>query len=257
MAVFDTYARYYNLLYKDKDYTAESVFVLDLLRKNGSNPSNVLDLGCGTGRHGFEMALRGVEVVGVDLSETMLAIGRRYLHDAGKEDIAAPLPDLRHGDVREVRLERRFGAVVSLFHVVSYQTVEQDAPAMLATAREHLVPGGLFFFDFWHGPGVLRQLPEYRERTLEDQNTLVKRMASPELIVSENVVNVHYTVTVYDRPSGDISSLQETHRMRYWFIPELRFLAGQAGFVPVAYGGWMHESLPGLDDWNAWMLLRA
>ena len=47
----------------------------DLVQRRG--PASVLDAGCGTGRVAIELARRGVEVVGVDVDESMLATARR------------------------------------------------------------------------------------------------------------------------------------------------------------------------------------
>jgi hypothetical protein len=127
---------------------------------------------------------------------------------------------------------------------------------MLETAQVHLKPGGLFFFDFWHGPGVLADPPTRRERTMEDDKTRVRRLAVPEHRVSDNVVVVNYSVILTDIGNGVSSLLEEAHSMRYWFVPELRYLARQAGFDPVAKGGWLRQDAPGLEDWNAWMAVR-
>jgi 2-polyprenyl-3-methyl-5-hydroxy-6-metoxy-1,4-benzoquinol methylase len=42
---------------------------------------SVLDAGCGTGRVGRELARRGLDVVGVDLDETLLQTARRKAPD--------------------------------------------------------------------------------------------------------------------------------------------------------------------------------
>jgi SAM-dependent methyltransferase len=257
MALFADYARYYNLLYQDKDYAGEAGFILDILKKHGCAPATLLDLGCGTGRHALELTRRGIEVTGVDLSATMLELGRSSLKALPPAGFPVALPELLQGDARNVRLGKKFAACSSLFHVMSYQNTEEDALALFASAREHLAPGGLFFFDFWHGPGVLRALPERRERTLEDASTRVRRLAEPEHRLSDNVVVVNYTVSIRDLTSGAAMELREAHSMRYWFLPELRFLAQQAGFRILQTGGWMHENPPSLDDWNAWMLCRT
>ncbi|MDR2055511.1 MAG: class I SAM-dependent methyltransferase [Desulfovibrio sp.] len=257
MPVFADYARYYNLLYRDKDYAGEAVFVLETLNGLGIAPGALLDIGCGTGRHALEMTRRGVRVTGVDVSKTMLAMGEKNIAALNSSDFPCPLPVLRQGDARNIRLRQQVDAVTSLFHVMSYQNSEDDALSVLRTAREHLAPGGLFFFDFWHGPGVLRDLPERRERTMEDADTRLRRLAVPEHHVGDNVVVVNYTVDITDIAQKRTAGIRESHSMRYWFLPELRYLARQAGFSVAGEGGWMRREPPGLSDWNAWMVLRA
>ena len=255
MSVFQDYARYYNLLYRDKDYSGETSFVLDVLKSHGCVPQTLLDLGCGTCRHAVEMAKRGIRATGVDSSESMLAMGKENISGLANEMFSAPLPELAQGDARTVRLGRKFDAVVSLFHVMSYQNTEEDALAEFATAREHLEPGGLFLFDFWHGPGVLRDPPTNRERVLEDGDTRIQRFAVPEHRLNDDIVVVNYSVSICDVKSGRTAELHEAHSMRYWFMPELRYLAKQAGLSVVDAGGWLRRHTPGLNDWNAWMLV--
>jgi hypothetical protein len=45
--------------------------------------------------------------------------------------------------------------------------------------------------------------------------------------------------------------------MRYWFLPELKFLARRSGFAPLGQGGWMEEGFITTPfPWYAWLLLR-
>jgi cyclopropane fatty-acyl-phospholipid synthase-like methyltransferase len=63
-------------------HTAQEVdFFLELFSLEPG--STVLDMGCGTGRHAIELAKRGFEVVGVDLSAKMLEVARRNALRAG------------------------------------------------------------------------------------------------------------------------------------------------------------------------------
>lgn len=252
MTVFADYARYYNLLYHDKDYAGETDFIRDCLQKAGCMPRTLLDLGCGTGRHALEMAKRGIVATGVDMSETMLAMGRQALA-AAAVPLAAPLPILHHGDARTIRLGKKFDAVVSLFHVMSYQLTETDALAVLETAREHLNPGGIFLFDFWYGPGVLTDPPTEREKVMEDPSIIVMRHAKPVHRINDNIVEVHYKITLTDKASGQTSELTETHLMRYWFLPELRHLVQTAGFAVLTEGAWLENAMPEKKTWNVWM----
>lgn len=73
MSVFGAYSHYYNLFYKDKDYAGEVRYVRVRIRKYRPDAKTILNLGCGTGRQDFELNSRGYEIVGVDMSENMLA----------------------------------------------------------------------------------------------------------------------------------------------------------------------------------------
>ena len=74
MPVFGAYSRYYDLLYRDKDYAGEAAYVHGLIERYRPGSVSILDLGCGTGRHDFCLAELGHELTGVDLSHEMLAV---------------------------------------------------------------------------------------------------------------------------------------------------------------------------------------
>src|SRR5260221_4703226 len=150
MSVFGTYSRYYNLLYKDKDYMGEAEYVGTLIREHHPRAKSVLDLGCGTGRHASLLARMGYEPTGVDRSSEMLAVDRSASPSAdprkdspGARGGDAPFlhPEFVQGDIRAARLSKRFDVVISLFHVMSYLTTNDDLLAAFATAREPLQPG--------------------------------------------------------------------------------------------------------------------
>ncbi len=260
MINFKDYALFYNLFYTNKAYDAESQFVFDVLFEYESflsdsrlNPT-VLDLGCGTGEHAFALSKHGVKVHGIDLSEHMIAMAKERLSSTPHLENTC-FPVFQTGDARSLRLKCTFDAVISLFHVISYQTSEEDFLAVLETAGSHLMSGGLFLFDFWHGPGVLTDLPEKRERFVENDEVRVLRKACPELIVDKNIVDVNYEIIVSRKAENSQKLINETHRMRYWFIPELRYLAESSGFRVLEQSAWLERREPNLNDWYAWMLL--
>ena len=76
MPVFNAYARYYDLLYKDKDYRSEVNFVEARIREYAPSAKSLLDMGCGTGRHDIPLWEKGYAICGVDQSEQMLAMAR-------------------------------------------------------------------------------------------------------------------------------------------------------------------------------------
>ena len=251
MTVFDAYARYYDLLYRDKDYAGEARFVLERLEAHGPCPESLLDLGCGTGAHCRRFLERVPQVHGLDRSRGMI---ERAL--AGSAPDAA-WPRYHLGDVRQARLGFSLDAVVSLFHVASYQTTNADLEAMLATARAHLRPGGLFLFDFWYGPAVLSAPPAVRIRRVEDQATRVTRISEPRLDHRACTVEVAYRLFVSDKASGRVEELTESHLMRYLFEPELALLAQAQGFGILETAPWMEAGRPpAQDDFGVYAVLR-
>ncbi|MDP3028837.1 MAG: SAM-dependent methyltransferase, partial [Deltaproteobacteria bacterium] len=119
--------------------------------------------------------------------------------------------------------------VISLFHVISYQTTNEDVTAAFETARQHMNPGGVFIFDVWYGPAVLTERPAIRIKRMADDEIEVTRLAEAVLHPNENRVDVHYHVFVRNRDTQAVAELKETHAMRYFFKPEIELLAAQAG----------------------------
>ncbi len=115
----------------------------------GFSPASVLDAGCGTGRVGRELARRGIEVIGVDIDEEMLATAR------------AKAPDVlwRLDDLATVDLGRPFDAIVVAGNVMIFLTPGTEG-AVLENMARHLRPGGVIIAGFQLQPGRL-SLAEY------------------------------------------------------------------------------------------------
>ncbi|MFF9410488.1 class I SAM-dependent DNA methyltransferase [Streptomyces anandii] len=100
--------------------------------------SRVLDLGCGTGVPTARLLSRaGLEVVGVDLSDVMVALAREHVPTA--EFHRADIADLRPGGPRDLG---RFQGVAAFFSLLMLPRAE--IPPALRTVRHLLAPGGLF-----------------------------------------------------------------------------------------------------------------
>jgi SAM-dependent methyltransferase len=80
-AFFDGHAPVYMQNEFTRNTLAEVEFLLDVLRLPAG--ARILDLGCGTGRHAVELARRGYNLVGVDLSRGMLHQAQAAARGAG------------------------------------------------------------------------------------------------------------------------------------------------------------------------------
>jgi SAM-dependent methyltransferase len=253
VSVFSGYARYYDLLYKDKDYVAETIYVDGLLNRYGGEISSILDLGCGSGTHAALLANKGYEVRGIDSSPQMLELASSRLERMSRHaDVS-----FAEGDVRSYRAGRQYDAVVALFHVVSYQTTNTDLLAIFETARHHVRRGGLFVFDCWYGPAVLTIRPAVRTKRCEDAEIEVTRIAQPELHPNENCVDIKFDLHVRNKANGHTEHLCETHRMRYLFMPEVDELLTESEFTRVRAEEWVSGKAPGCDTWSVCFLAQG
>jgi len=255
VTVFNAYARYYDLLYKDKDYTAEAQFISGLIREFAPESRKLLELGCGTGIHAQMLSAEGYQIHGVDFSQDMLDCAEQRLKSLPLEH-AARL-SFSCEDIRHFRQDAGFDVVLSLFHVVSYQTTQDDLLATFNTARNHLNSGGLFIFDCWYGPAVITDKPSVRVKRLQDERIAVTRIADPKLYPNDNRVDVNYQVFVKEKSTSKVEELNETHRMRYLFEPEVEALCSVSGFNLVGSGEWMSGKTPGFDTWGVYFIVEA
>lgn len=248
MSVFRDYSNYYDLLYQDKDYYAEVNYIHQLIQGENPGTKTILNLGCGTGKHDLLLAELGYELVSVDISETMIEIA--------KSQNSHPKIDYWVGDVRNFEIDQTFDAVISLFHVMSYQTTEKDLSDSFRTVQKHLTLKGIFIFDCWYGPGVVADPPKHVKKNVEDQNIRVQRKTTPFQIPEKNIVTVQFEVKVEKKNTSIKNVFKEIHPMRYWFNEEIQFIASQSGLSRVEYYKWMTLKKPIDKDWYIVNILK-
>jgi predicted TPR repeat methyltransferase len=254
MPVFNKYAEYYDALYAEKDYVAECNFLEAIFTTYANQPvQSILDLGCGTGGHVLQLAGRGYTVCGVDRSANMLAIAReKKLKMADGEKII-----LQQGDIRSVELNEQFDVVVSMFAVMSYMVSNDDVQMALKTARRHLLTGGLFIFDAWHGPGVMTDPPADRYKFAQKENMRLIRFAHPVVDIVRQAVDVNYKLLNLEGKKL-VSEVDETHSMRFFFPQEIIFHLQTAGFEVLRLSPFMElERDLNQRDWNFSVVAKA
>lgn len=243
------YSHYYDLLYQDKDYKGEAKYIIRLLKKHGANLGSALELGCGTGKHAKLLVDYGFDTVtGVDLSEGMIEEAKVH-HSTYVRNKQLKF---YQSDVRDVNIEGKdsFDVVLSLFHVVSYQIKTDDVLKEFAMAAKYVKKDGLFLFDVWYGPAVMSVKPETRVKHMESEKVKVMRIAKSDLFPEENKVHVNYEVFITDKETGKMTYTKETHPMRFYFTPELKYYLEQSGFQLLHSEQWMTGSIPSTDTWG-------
>jgi SAM-dependent methyltransferase len=244
-SAFEATSRYYDLLYREKDYAGEVAYIDQLLSRYAVSGRELLEFGSGTGGHGCLLGERGYKVTGIERSSGMVARAAQTSSFKSQE-----------GDICTVQLGRLFDAVLSLFHVVSYQTDNREVQAVFARAADHLRPGGLFIFDVWYSPAVYTKRPEVRVRRLTDGKVDITRIAEPINRVNENCVDVHYTIFVHELSTGVCETISEVHPMRHFTIPEIDLLASVSGFERIIAEELLTGATPSADTWGVCLVLQ-
>jgi len=213
--------------------------VLRRLRARGLDRGLVVDLGCGSGIASEAFLRAGFDVLGVDVSRSMLAIARARCAFSGRRArfregsfVDVPLPPcvavVAFGEVLGYAFDRRSGA--------------EAFAALAQRVRGALAPGGLFVFDVL-GPGAVGPEPVRRGREGPDWRVAVTltEAGAPPPSLGTLTRDIETTRRL---PNGRERTTRERHVVRL-FPPALvlEALAG-AGLVARRVPGYGGEPFP-------------
>ena len=240
------YAELYDLFYAEKDYDAECDFVEQVLTVYGAQPGkSIIDIACGTGGHALRLAGRGYEVVGRDRSDAMVAIGRSKAEELGLTvDLQGSTP------MQSLDLGCRFDHAICLFSSFSYLLSNEDVAGTIAAVARHLVPSGLFVFDFRNYLTAVTGFEPKRRLQVERNGARVTRLSETKLYPLVNQMHTRYTWSTAG-PDGSTTELVETHKLRYFSMEELRYLLETGGFHVLDFVPFMGLGTPVEETtWN-------
>jgi SAM-dependent methyltransferase len=175
----------------------------------------LLDLACGTGRHAVELARRGYEVVGFDLSLAMLA---RAGEDA--QERRAKL-NFVQGDMRDMTFEEQFDGVYCWNTSFGYFEEDKNAQVVDRVHRA-LKGGGLFLLDVVNRDFLVRQSPSLA--WFEGDGCVCMDEMSVDFITSR--MRVKRTMMLDDGRSREIE-----YSMRIYSLHELGKILHDHGFT--------------------------
>ena len=103
-------------------------------------PRTVLDMGCGTGRDLNQLATHGVVCTGVDFVPTMIEYAKS----------AYPGIHFLVGDMRDLRLNKRFDVIMTLGSGLNYMLTNSDLNRAIETFRVLSADGALLIIEPLH-----------------------------------------------------------------------------------------------------------
>ena len=186
-------------------------------------PARILDLCCGHGRHSVELARRGFEVVGLDLSAYHIELAEQAAGDAGVS------VTFIEDDMRNLPVAPPFDAVLNMFTAFGYLESDAQDAKVIARVADALKPGGRFFIDVNNISRTLRQFQPVAVTRVDDGTLLVEERA---YIADAGRLETHWTVVA---PSGE--RREGDFQVRAYTATEYRGMFERAGLrLSASYG---------------------
>ena len=195
-------AKYYDSLYKSKNYNEESQFIVKLFKKY--NIRSVLDIGCGTGSHIAKLEKEGFECTGIDLNQEMLDIAR--------QKVKAPL---YQANMINFDLGLKYDAIICMFATFNYLLTDESAIKTLSCFYKHLNSKGIVLIDL---------------HNLQNRGSKTDKIKDIERIMKwsyDKASRMEKTKIKFIVPEGII---EDEHTMRIYSIEEMERLLKNTGF---------------------------
>lgn len=216
MDAYTSFAEVYDMFMDNVPYEEWSRYLTELLKEYRIEEGVVCELGCGTGKMTRLLADAGYDMIGVDMSEDMLAI-------ASMENPQQILYLCQ--DMRELELYGTVAAVVSVCDSMNYLLEEEDLLEVFQRVNEYLEPGGVFLFD-------LNTI--YKYETLLGETTICENRPEGSFIWenyydAEEQIN-EYDLTLFIQEKENLyRKFEETHYQRGYSMEKIRTLLEEAG----------------------------
>ena len=219
MEMYEDFALVYDRFMDETPYEEWCQFVVGRLKQDQITDGILLDLGCGTGSMTELLAKQGYDMIGVDLSDSMLDIAMEKRAQSGHNILYL------QQDMREFELYGTVRAVICLCDSLNYLLEEDDLLTTFKLVNNYLDPNGLFIFDF---NTVYKYETVIGDSTIaenrEDCSFIWENYYDPEEEINE------YDLTIFVQEEGDtFRRFTETHLQRGYTAEQMRKLVEQAG----------------------------
>lgn len=187
---YSALAAVYDRLNKTVDYSAFADHIERCFERYlPTRPELVLDLGCGTGAVTVELAKRGYDMTGLDLSPDMLS---KAYERAAEEEVPGIL--FLEGDMCDFELYGTVGAVVCCLDGINHLLDPEDVKRCFALVHNYLEPDGLFVFDV-NTPYKFKYIYGDNDYVLEEDGAVCAWRNR----ISEDGMQCDFHLTVFER----------------------------------------------------------
>ena len=231
MSNYDRFAEVYDRLMEDADYKTRTDYLLSLFEKHDRRPALLLDLACGTGGFSNEFAKRGIDVIGVDISEEMLASARQNSAECKTDVLYLCQP------AEELDLYGTVDAAICCLDSLNYLTRPADVQRTFRRLHLFIAPGGLLVFDI----NTVAKLAALDGQVFLDETEDTYCVWRTEY---RRGLCTYYVDLFRQQGDGAWDRELEIHRQRAYTVEELTGWLKAAGFTDIRTCGDMVRRSP-------------
>ena len=140
---YESFAQVYDEFMEDTPYDQWLEYIKEIFKRHGliNNTNIVAELGCGTGNMTTRLAENGFDMIGIDISEEMLAKAIEKTQEKNLDILYL------NQDMREFELYGTVDAIVAVCDSINYVIETEDLLEVFKLVNNYLEPKGLFVFD--------------------------------------------------------------------------------------------------------------
>lgn len=247
MKSFQKFADYYDTIYsKEKNYKKETRFLMKVIKKYSPiEVENILSLGCGTAAHEVILAKQGFKITGIDRSKEMLKIAKEKAEGEGL-DIAFKL-----ADIEKFKINKKFDFAMAMYNVIDYLIKNESLEKALKNTAKSLKKGAIFVFDCRYGPAVLKSRPVDKTKKISEG---IIRKTKQKLEIEGEFIDINFEF-LEKRNKNWKTIAKENHKMRFWYLQELKYFLDKNGFKLIKVCNPMNlNSKISENNWNIFII---
>jgi SAM-dependent methyltransferase len=188
-----------------------------------SNTKQLLDIGCGYGRHALALVNLSYQVTGIDINDS--AIKRAISKQTSPDN-----PLFLHENITNLQSSATFDGAYAHNSVMSYFIDPEHFMATLKNINSLLTANGVFIFDYFFPVNLLRQ-KQYADnvsRTASIDDMTLHSHSTHSINIDQKI---HRAINRYRLTTKEAEkSFQSEDIMRYWLPKEIIAILKTCGF---------------------------
>jgi ubiquinone/menaquinone biosynthesis C-methylase UbiE len=197
-AIYRGLAKYYDLLYPDKNYKQEAGKIRQIIKKYEKTSGNdLLEVACGTGKHA-QYLKNDFSILATDVNAGILKVARANVTGV----------KFRQADMINFNLGKRFDVVLCLFSAIGYVKTYANLRKTFRSFARHMKTGGLVIIDPWRSKSDFKTGSHLT--TYESKHLKIAVLASAEVRGSLSITDDHYLIA---EENQNIKFLVDRHEM--------------------------------------------